>query len=68
MISTYALCGFANVGSMGIMMGSLWSLAPDKRDNVASMILRALIAGNVVSFLNACTAGEFYTMMHLLAS
>ncbi|ELU00517.1 hypothetical protein CAPTEDRAFT_181428 [Capitella teleta] len=59
-ISTYALCGFANVGSIGTVMGALGAMAPHRKDTIAALALRAMIAGNVVSFMNACTAGLLY--------
>ncbi|MFM1919283.1 MAG: hypothetical protein RLZZ303_917 [Candidatus Hydrogenedentota bacterium] len=56
-IATYALCGFANPGSLGIMIGALDALAPHHRDNVARLAVRALIAGTLASFTTACVAG-----------
>jgi len=60
-ISTYALCGFANPGSLGIMMGALDALAPGRRATVASLAFRALIAGTLASFMTACIAGMLTT-------
>jgi nucleoside permease NupC len=57
-ISTYALCGFANIGSIGTVMGALGAMAPTRKDVISSLAVRAMIAGNVVSFMNACTAGR----------
>ncbi|XP_046567699.1 solute carrier family 28 member 3-like [Haliotis rubra] len=59
-ISTYALCGFSNVGSMGILLGALSALAPSRKKDLASIVLRAMIAGNVACFLTACIAGLFF--------
>lgn len=56
-ISTYALCGFANPGSLGIMIGALDAMAPGRRAEVASLALRALIAGTLATFSTACIAG-----------
>lgn len=56
-IATYALCGFSNLSSMGLMLGSLGSMAPNRRSDIASMIFRAMIAGNVACFMTACIAG-----------
>lgn len=56
-IATYALCGFANPGSLGIMIGALDALAPQHRETVARLALRALIAGTLASFSTACVAG-----------
>lgn len=56
-IATYALCGFANPGSLGILIGGLSSLAPERRAEVARMSLRALAAGTFAAFMTACVAG-----------
>ncbi|XP_078492520.1 sodium/nucleoside cotransporter 1-like isoform X2 [Ciona intestinalis] len=60
-IVTYALCGFANIGSLGIMLGGLGSMAPQRQGEMAKIVIRALTAGVFVSILNACVAGFFYT-------
>jgi nucleoside permease NupC len=57
-MSTYALCGFANIGAIGIMIGSLSGMVPERRSEIAYLAPRAMIVGNVVSFMNACTAGQ----------
>ena len=56
-IATYALCGFANPGSLGIMIGGLSSLAPERRGEIAQLSIRALIGGTLASFMTACIAG-----------
>ncbi|XP_078252913.1 solute carrier family 28 member 3-like [Rhinoraja longicauda] len=56
-IATYALCGFANIGSVGIVIGGLSSIAPTRFRDIASVSLRALIAGTVACFMTACVAG-----------
>lgn len=56
-MSTYALCGFANIGAIGIMIGSLSAMVPNRKSEIAAIAPRAMIVGNVVSFMNACTAG-----------
>ncbi|XP_048451153.1 solute carrier family 28 member 3-like isoform X7 [Rhincodon typus] len=55
-IATYALCGFANFGSVGVVIGGLSSLAPERLHDIASVSIRALIAGTVASFMTACIA------------
>jgi len=59
-ISTYALCGFANIGSIGIQLGGLGAMAPHRRGDLADMAMRAMICGNVACFLTACVAGLLY--------
>ncbi|NXW48230.1 S28A1 protein, partial [Nyctiprogne leucopyga] len=56
-IATFALCGFANLSSIGIMLGGLASMVPQRKGDLASMVLRALLTGICVSMLNACLAG-----------
>ncbi|CAG5118720.1 unnamed protein product, partial [Candidula unifasciata] len=55
-IATYALCGFSNFGSMGILLGTLSALAPSRRPTMAKLILRAMITGNIACFFTACIA------------
>ena len=60
-IASYALCGFANVGSMGIMVGGLSTLAPHKRDVLSREVPRALVAGTLAAFATACVAAAIYS-------
>ncbi|PNF32372.1 hypothetical protein B7P43_G10102 [Cryptotermes secundus] len=57
MIATYALCGFSNPGSIGISIGSLITMAPNKRKAITEVALRAFITGSAACFLTACIAG-----------
>lgn len=56
-IAAYALCGFANVGSIGIQLGGIGGMAPDRRHDLARVALRAMVAGAFASFTTACIAG-----------
>jgi len=56
-IATYALCGFANFGSIAILIGGLGAIDPQRRGLVASLGLKALIAGTLAAFMTACFAG-----------
>jgi CNT family concentrative nucleoside transporter len=56
-IMSYALCGFANLGSIGIQLGGIGGIAPDRRGDLAKLGIRALIAGTFASFLTANIAG-----------
>ncbi len=56
-IISFALCGFANVSSMGILLGGLGSLAPERRSDIARMGVRSIIAGMLASLLSAAMAG-----------
>ncbi len=57
LIATYALCGFANFSSVAIQIGGLGSLAPSRRPDIARLGLKAVLAGALVSLLNAAWAG-----------
>lgn len=50
LISTYALCGFANFASMGIAIGGLGALAPKRLRTFSKFALKAMIAGNITNF------------------
>ena len=56
-ISTYALCGFSNIGSIGIQIGGIGALAPSRQGDLARLSVRALIAGSLACFMTACIAG-----------
>jgi CNT family concentrative nucleoside transporter len=56
-IVTYALCGFANPGSLGIMIGALAGIVPERRAEIAGLSLRAFVAGTLACFSTACVAG-----------
>jgi CNT family concentrative nucleoside transporter len=56
-IATYALCGFANFSSIGIQIGGIGALVPERRSDLARLGLRALVAGTLANFMTACIAG-----------
>ena len=56
-IITYALCGFANFGSIAIIIGGLGGIAPSRRRDLARLGLRAMIGGALASFTTAALAG-----------
>ena len=56
---TFALCGFANLGSIGIQLGGIGGLAPTQRSTLAALGLRALFGGTVATLLTASVAGLF---------
>jgi CNT family concentrative nucleoside transporter len=56
-IATFALCGFANVSSVGIQIGGIGALAPDRKHDLARLGFRAMIAGTLANFLSATLAG-----------
>ena len=56
-IATFALCGFANLGSIGIQIGGISALAPNRRHDLARLGIRAMLAGTLANFLTAAIAG-----------
>jgi concentrative nucleoside transporter, CNT family len=56
-LATYALCGFANFGSIAIQVGGIGSLAPERRGELAQLGLRALVGGLLASYITATVAG-----------
>ncbi|QXM05124.1 NupC/NupG family nucleoside CNT transporter [Crassaminicella indica] len=56
-ILTYALCGFANFSSIGIQVGGIGSLAPERRSDIAKLGLKSLIGGSLAAFMTATIAG-----------
>ena len=56
-ISSFALCGFANISSIGIQLGGIGALVPERRHDLARLGLRALLAGTLANYLSACIAG-----------
>ncbi|MDE0107225.1 MAG: NupC/NupG family nucleoside CNT transporter [Bryobacterales bacterium] len=57
LIANYALCGFANVGSVGIMIGALGAMLPDRRRELAALGMRAMLAATLSNFMTASVAG-----------
>ena len=56
-IATYALCGFANFSSIGIQIGGIGALAPERRHDLARLGIRAMLAGTLANFVTATIAG-----------
>ena len=56
-ITSYALCGFANFGSIGIQLGGIGGIAPKRRKEIAQLIFKAMIGGAIASWLTAALAG-----------
>ncbi len=60
-LATFALCGFANFSSIGIQIGGISALAPERRSDLASLGFKAMIGGTIASLLTASIAGMFFT-------
>ena len=59
-IATFALCGFANLSSIGIQIGGIGALAPSRRGDLARLGLRAMLAGTMANLMSASIAGLLY--------
>ena len=57
MILTYALCGFANFGSLGIMIGGLGAMVPERRHEVVDLGIRSILAGTIATCMSGAVAG-----------
>jgi CNT family concentrative nucleoside transporter len=57
LITTYALCGFANFASVGIQIGGISTMAPTRRHDLSRMGLLAMVGGAIASFIGACVVG-----------
>lgn len=61
-IATYALCGFANIGSIGIQIGGIGGIAPSQRKTLSKFGVKALIGGTIAALMTAAIAGMFYEL------
>ncbi|MCM3586774.1 NupC/NupG family nucleoside CNT transporter [Mesobacillus maritimus] len=59
-VVSFALCGFANLSSLGILLGGLGNLAPERRSDIAHMGMKAIAAGMLASLLSAAIAGMLF--------
>ncbi|MYF70849.1 MAG: nucleoside:proton symporter [Proteobacteria bacterium] len=57
LVLAYAMCGFANFGGLGIMLGGLGALVPSRRRDVLELGMKSLIAGNIATFMTGTVAG-----------
>lgn len=61
-IVTFALCGFANLSSIAMMLGGLGTLAPERRSDIARLGLKAVLAGTLSNLMSAVLAGLFFSL------
>jgi CNT family concentrative nucleoside transporter len=57
LIMTYALCGFANFGSVGIMIGGMTAMAPERRQEIVNLALRSLVSGTLATLMSGAVVG-----------
>ena len=63
-ILTYALCGFSNFGAIGIQLGGIGPLAPNRRGDLAQLGFRAMLGGTLACGMTACVAGLLYGILN----
>ena len=63
-ILTYALCGFSNFGAIGIQLGGIGPLAPNRKSDLAQLGLRAMLGGMLACCMTACVAGTLYGVLN----
>jgi CNT family concentrative nucleoside transporter len=57
LIMTFALCGFANFGSLGIMLGGIGAMAPERRAEIVSLGWRAVVSGTLATLMSGAVVG-----------
>ena len=60
LIMTYAMCGFANLGSLGIMIGGMGAMAPERRNEIVSLGMRSIVAGTLATCMTGAVMGIIY--------
>lgn len=60
LIMTYAMCGFANLGSLGIMIGGMGAMAPERRNEIVSLGMRSIVAGTISTCMTGAVIGVIY--------
>jgi CNT family concentrative nucleoside transporter len=57
LIMTYAMCGFANPGSLGIMIGGMGTMAPERRNEIVALGFRSIVAGTLATCMTGAVVG-----------
>jgi CNT family concentrative nucleoside transporter len=57
LIMTYALCGFANFGSLGIMIGGMGAMAPERRGEIVALGMKSILAGTLATLMTGAVVG-----------
>lgn len=60
LIMVYAMCGFANFGSLGIMIGGMGGMAPERRDEIVGMGMKSIVAGIIATCMTGAIVGLIY--------
>ena len=57
---TYALCGFANLGSLGIMIGGMGTMVPERRGEIVSLGFRSIVSGTLATLMTGAVVGMLW--------
>jgi concentrative nucleoside transporter, CNT family len=60
LLMTYALCGFANFGSLGILIGGMATMAPERRDEIVGLGMKSIVAGTLATCMTGAVVGMFW--------
>ncbi len=60
LVMTYAMCGFANFGSLGILIGGMGSMVPERRSEIVQLGMKSILAGTIATCMAAAVAGLFF--------
>jgi len=60
LIMTYAMCGFANFGSLGIMIGGMGAMVPERRDEIVGLGMKSIVAGTIATCMTGAVVGIIY--------
>ena len=60
LLMTYALCGFANFGSLGILIGGLATMAPERRDEIVGLGMKSIVAGTLATCMTGAVVGMLW--------
>ena len=60
LIMTYAMCGFANFGSLGIMIGGMGAMVPERRDEIVGLGMKSIVAGTLATCMTGAVVGIIY--------
>jgi len=57
LIMTYAMCGFANLGSLGIMIGGVGAMVPERREEIVGLGAKSIVAGTIATCMTGAVVG-----------
>ena len=61
LLMTYALCGFANFGSLGILIGGMATMVPERRDEIVGLGMKSIVAGTLATCMTGAVVGMLWS-------